>query len=129
MGRSVTCFPGVPGWQFGFGGTHVGAVASEMGLPGGGTVCAGIVVAARVQRNVSGDLVSIAREGENIACVLYSYSRQSEDAQRRPTGQQAPKNDAGHGNVWMGQKRGRLAEQAWKEREQQKIGEALCEVE
>jgi len=44
----VTCFPGVPGWQFGFGGTHVGAVASERGFPCGITVCAGIVVAGSV---------------------------------------------------------------------------------
>lgn len=48
MGRPVTCFPEVPGWQFGFGGAHVGAVTSERELPGGGTVCAGIVVAGRV---------------------------------------------------------------------------------
>lgn len=73
-------------------------------------------------------MVSGAGEVEKTAWILYSYSRQSEDAQRRPTGQQAPERDAGHGNVWAGQKRGRLAEQAWKEREQQKTGGALCEV-
>jgi hypothetical protein len=58
-------------------------------------------------------LVSGVGEGEKTACVLYSYSRQSEDAQRRPTGQQAPERDGGHGKVWAGQKRGRSEEQAW----------------
>lgn len=96
----------------------------------GSTVYAGIVVAGSVYKNVSGDFVSgvaAAAEGEKTACVLYSYSRQSEDAQRRPTGQQAPAREAGQGNVWRGQKRGRVEEQAWKEREQQKIGEGAWE--
>ena len=65
---------------------------------------------------------------EKTARVLYSYSKHCEMAQRRPTGQQAPRREEGQGKVCRGQKKGRGEVQAWKEREQQKTGEGESEL-
>lgn len=68
----MACVPGVPGWQFGFGGTQVGPVASESGFPCGTTVWAGMMVAGSVDRDVSRGLgsVVVGGEAEKMAWVL-----------------------------------------------------------
>lgn len=69
-------------------------------------VVATIVVESGAKGSGAGVCTTVSgRKGVITARVLYKYSRQSDDAQKRPKGQQPPAREEGQGKVRRGQVR------------------------